>query len=348
MWPLLDGVHDRAGLSAERALLSGIGSAADLAFEVAVKVFVRIEFRAVARKEEDLDGVRVRPEPLLDDLAVMDLQVVDNEEHLAIRIAGQTPKELDHDLGVDRSLEQREAQLAAIGYRAEHAQPFPRSLPADDWSFPLGRVPASCHVVTANACLVAPVDFRPFLPGTPGNGGVVLGKPTLDRGVVAFVSPLDRPLRGETPTLQVIADRADRQIDTETFRDQHPDRFAGPQRKRELQLIRHFVPDKALDQRSLPTSKPSPTAFGATSFSHRKRRFSEFLPVLDPIPDDIAMGANDRRDRLACMSRLEQRHCLPSPVREFRRPDRSSIPDTTHARTYNTSTQMQYYYSPDQ
>lgn len=200
--PFLYGMHDRAGMLVQCALLSGIGPAADLPFEIAVEILVRIELGTVARKIEDLDGILVPFKPLSDRLAVMNLQVIQHQEDLAARIAKQAVKKIRHDLCVDRSLKDGEPQLSPIGYGTEHAQPFPLSLLLDNRSLALRRVPASSHVIAANPCLIAPVNLRSFFLRTLCNGRVILGKPTLNRSIVALVSSPDRPLRGEPPTLQ--------------------------------------------------------------------------------------------------------------------------------------------------
>ena len=92
--PLLYGMHDRAGMLVQCALLSGIGPAADLPFEIAVEILVRIELGTVARKIEDLDGILVPFKPLSDRLAVMNLQVIQHQEDLAARIAKQAVKKI--------------------------------------------------------------------------------------------------------------------------------------------------------------------------------------------------------------------------------------------------------------
>ncbi len=79
------------------------------------------------------------------------------------------------------------------------------------------------------------------------NFRIILLQPLLDLGVLTFGCLLHRSLRGKTPALEIIGDGAQSQADTKAPLDQIPDGFAGPECKRQFQLIRAFISDQFPD-----------------------------------------------------------------------------------------------------
>lgn len=67
----------------------------DGTLEVGIEALFRIQFGAVAGQVEQLDLVLTFSGPCLDRFAVMDLQVVENQEHLLVGILNQRFKEFD-------------------------------------------------------------------------------------------------------------------------------------------------------------------------------------------------------------------------------------------------------------
>ena len=54
--------------------------------EVAVQIFVRVQFRAVAGQVEQFDALAVLFNPLSDLLGMVHTQVVDDQKHFALRL----------------------------------------------------------------------------------------------------------------------------------------------------------------------------------------------------------------------------------------------------------------------
>src|SRR4051794_15028979 len=91
---------------------------------------------------------------------------------------------------------------------------------------------------TGQAGLVGPVDFAALRPGLAGNRRIGALQPCPDRPLPPLGGPAHRPLRGEAPAAQIIANHRQAQPHPGLARDQRPHRVARPQRKRQTILIR--------------------------------------------------------------------------------------------------------------
>ena len=103
--------------------------------------------------------------------------------------------------------------------------------------FPLRRIAPRRLLVRRHADLVAPVDFGPFPLGPRLDGRVGLLQPLPHFLGVLIAGVAARPLGREAPALQIAADGPHRQIEVELLADQVADGAAGPQRRRDAQLL---------------------------------------------------------------------------------------------------------------
>lgn len=69
-------------------------------FHVFIQVFFRFEFRIVRGKEDKFNFVLPGRQPLLDNLAVFDPEVVDDKDDFALPIFDQLPEELDEEVRI--------------------------------------------------------------------------------------------------------------------------------------------------------------------------------------------------------------------------------------------------------
>lgn len=106
-----------------RTILQSTHEGAGLLLEVAVEIFVRIEFRGIQRQIKDLDLLFVFFQPGLDDLAVMDPQVIENQKNLAVRVLDQAGHEFDQHFGVHALSIQHKPHFTAIRDRRDHVNP---------------------------------------------------------------------------------------------------------------------------------------------------------------------------------------------------------------------------------
>src|SRR5690606_20578412 len=144
----------------------------------------------------------------------------------------------------------RPAHLALIGHGGDQAEPFASGVDANHRRLALRSVASSAHIIRAQAGLITPVNFGVLGLGAQGNLRVLLVQPLAHFGRALLVGFLDRLLRRETPALEVIANRADRQRDPVSVAHQLCDRLPIPQRKAQLQWIRRLVADQ-LPERGL-------------------------------------------------------------------------------------------------
>jgi hypothetical protein len=109
------------------------------------------------------------------------------------------------------------------------------------------RVASAPHVGVDQGGLVTPVDLRPLGPGALLDSRVLTLKPVLHRLGALLVSALDRLLRREAPSSEVLADAAHLELDAEFLLDELAYGSTTPQAKVHLQLLGSLVNDQALN-----------------------------------------------------------------------------------------------------
>ena len=129
---LLNGFEMRYNLLFERLLLpSGRGVGVQSSLEVAIHEFIRIQFRRVTREKEDLDAFFVILEPGLNDFAVVNPEVVEDQEHLPSSVLHQSLHEPYQYLNRHRFLVHHESHGAAIINRRDQVDPLSFGLRQD-------------------------------------------------------------------------------------------------------------------------------------------------------------------------------------------------------------------------
>ena len=97
--------------------------------------------------------------------------------------------------------------------------------------------------VIAQASLIFPVNLHIFFLGPSLDLRIGFFQPALHCFGILFIGALYRLLRGETPTLEILADSANRHSNTGFLPDQLHDGLARPQGVGHLQLIWRLVHD---------------------------------------------------------------------------------------------------------
>lgn len=95
---------------------------ADNVLEFGILTFVRIELQAVAGQLEHLNLGGVLAQPRVNWLAVMQLQLVQDQEYLAIGFRDQGLGELDQTFVVERAIDDHPTGFALVGHCGEHRQ----------------------------------------------------------------------------------------------------------------------------------------------------------------------------------------------------------------------------------
>ena len=85
-----------------------------ITFDVLVQQFVRVQFRAVARKVEQGDLTGMLSKPVLYLGPVMHRVAINNEKYVALNLAEQTSQELQEHIGVEAVFEHHEVEPSLI------------------------------------------------------------------------------------------------------------------------------------------------------------------------------------------------------------------------------------------
>ena len=125
-----------------------------------------LEGRSKGGQVKDLDLIGMASQPGLDHLVMVDLQIVQSQEHLVVGgVPDQPLCEVDQDVGVHRAFERIPAHRAPIGHRRHHRQAMAPFRHPDLQGLARQRSKTATCVVSAQPSLVTPVNrgaLRPF------------------------------------------------------------------------------------------------------------------------------------------------------------------------------------------
>lgn len=249
------------------------GLPAELRLDGVVEVLVRIEFRAVRRKEEQLDVLATLFNPLTNLPGPMYLKVVHDKKHLATCRSDKSLQELDERGDLQAAAIHHETEHAAIGKRRNHAHGEACSLSSGDGRATLWRVATSAMILATDARLITPHDLCTLSFGPFFDTWVDFAQPPPNSRWLLLVSAFPRTLRSESPSPQVIANRPDGHLDSICTFNQLLDCLSRPQRERHLQLFGCLVDDHAtnpllLCRRKRPASSMRPSAPAKLQSTH--------------------------------------------------------------------------------
>ena len=93
-----------------------------------IQVFIRIVFRSIGWQEEHLNFILMLFQPFGSQLAMMDLQIVQDQEHFLLRSTNQTIHKTNQPLLVHGVLIDHKANLALTADCRNHIDPPPLRL----------------------------------------------------------------------------------------------------------------------------------------------------------------------------------------------------------------------------
>ena len=132
-----------------------------------IQVFVWIVFRSVGRQEKHLNFILVLLQPGRSKLAMMYLQVVQNQEYFLFRGADQALHKSDQPLLVHGVLIDHKTDLALTADRRNHIDPLPLRLHRQHWRTALGRKATFYDLTVAYPSLIGPIDYGILRLRTP-------------------------------------------------------------------------------------------------------------------------------------------------------------------------------------
>ena len=263
--------------------------------DILIEQLVRIEVRAVARQEKEANLPPMACQPSFHTPGHMHRMPVHDEKDCASRMTDQSLQE--HNKHEDREIlvEDHECQLSTVGDRGDHVASEALSRAGDDRCLSAPPVGGTCLMVGAHPHFVAPVN-RGFLSLCPGlDGRVLLCQPVTHGLGVPLVGPPQRLLGREPPAFEVSAHRPDGQLNAEPAGDEIPHRFARPEGKRQLELVRAPVGNQSHGGGGLPRSQSND---GGSSSRARPKGSHPTLPPTAMPPVDGLTGHSEDTSRL--------------------------------------------------
>ena len=192
-------------------------------------------------------------------------------------------------------------------------------------------LPTPAGLPTGDPGLVAPVDRGTFRFGALGDRRVVLLQPGRDHRRPALPRPGQGLLRGHAPALQVELHGRQAELLGEPLANQVAHRAAGPQGKRQLQLVGHPVADPTLNlarllgrQQPLAAPRRHPPPVEHTVVALR-------TIALQPDVDRLPLDADHLRRLGLAQPLLQDQHQRPSAQCLLRRPANAAKVPCFHA-----------------
>jgi hypothetical protein len=141
---------------------------------------------AVAGKVEQFNLINPLGHPGLDEFAVMNSQVVQNQKDLFARIFYQGSQEFNQLVRIKGIINNHPTRFALIGYRRNHGELLARTANGQcNRRFARWRKASAAHIRVDQSSLIAPVNFSTLASGALLYGGVLTVQPSL-HGLRAF------------------------------------------------------------------------------------------------------------------------------------------------------------------
>jgi hypothetical protein len=160
------GFPDRVHVGLGRGFELGIGAIRDLRadglFEVGVEPFIRIQLGCTVRQVEDLEAFAVLSKPGIDRLRMMDTQVVEDQESLAVGVIDLGFENVDEPVGIEKIIYDHQLRHPSVRYGGDQRQYLLAARRIGDGSLTFGSIAPASHVGVDECGLVAPMDFGAF------------------------------------------------------------------------------------------------------------------------------------------------------------------------------------------
>lgn len=203
---------------------------------------------------------------------------------------------------------QHESHSALVGDRRDHVERYTLGRQRLQWCLSLWFIAPTVLGIVFDTRLVTPENLGILLFGTGLNLRVFLLQPSVNAGRVLLLRFLQWLLRREGPALEVIAHRADWDINAPELLDQLSNSAPCPKRKAKLVLVGHLVTNRLDDTLFLLFGQPSRLVFGAAllnSDSLGTTRLIALIPAANSVGmnveklPDLAEGLPFSRSRIA-------------------------------------------------
>ena len=127
-----------------------------------IQIFVRVVFRRIGRQKKHLNFILSFLQPGRDKLAMMNLQIVQNQEHFPFRVADQTLQEADQALLVHGVLINHETDFPLTVDRRNHIDALSFRFHRQHGRMTLGRKTTLYDFTVADSGLICPINLGVF------------------------------------------------------------------------------------------------------------------------------------------------------------------------------------------
>ncbi len=173
-------------------------------FKSVIQVFIRIIFWSIWWQEKYLNFLLVLIQPGCGKLAMMNFQIVQDQEHFSLWITDQTRHEADQTLLVHAVRIEHKTNLALAADCRNHIDPLPLGFHQQYRRTALRWKAALDDFAVAYASFIGPIDDGVFCFCTLWNSGIFLILPPLDAVRILFSRTLRRTLAAHAPALHVV------------------------------------------------------------------------------------------------------------------------------------------------
>ena len=172
-----------------------------------IQVLIGIVFRSIRRQEEHLNFILVLFQPSRSKLAMMDLQIVQNQEHFPLRSADQTLHEADQPLLVHGVRIEHKTNLALAADCRDHIDPLSFGFHPQHRRTAFRRKAALYDFTVAYASLICPIDDGILCFCASCNSRIFFAFPSSDALRILFPGALRRTLAAHAPAFHVVRQR---------------------------------------------------------------------------------------------------------------------------------------------
>src|ERR671919_358978 len=213
--------------------------------DILIQELPRVQFRAVGRQvdQPNLCLVALHPRPHFS--GDMHWMAVHNQINLPTPVPNQATQKVDEHLPIEVLLEHPEPEDTLVGQGGDDVAPEALTSTRDHRCLSLWAPGAPRLMVPAYSHLITPVNLRPFRFGLFSDVRISLFQPAPHRRRVLFLGPAGRFLGSQAPAPQRPPHPPYRESQAKALFNQDAHRLAGPQGRRQAQLVRGM----SLDQR---------------------------------------------------------------------------------------------------
>ena len=169
-----------------------------------IQIFVRVVFRSKGRKKKHLNFILTFFQPGRNKLAMMNLQIVQNQEHFPFRAADQTLQEADQPLLIHGVLINHKTDFPLTAKGGDHIDPLSFGFHWQNRRPAFGRKTTLYYFTVAYSSLICPIDIGLLCFRTLCNFRVVFTYPLLNAFRVLFSGALRRTLAAHPPAFHIV------------------------------------------------------------------------------------------------------------------------------------------------